>query len=114
MAYNYPKVSLTLGSTRLVRHDMTDALASSETITAVTVDDITDSGSATGHLSITAVSFNSLPYTPPCSQTAVLIAKAAQFSISSGHTSEKTYKLKITCTTTDGTVVDYIYVVFNQ
>ena len=114
MAYNYPKVSLTLGSTRLVRHDMTDALASSETITGVTVEDITDSGSATGHLSITAVAFNSLSYTPPCSQTAVGVAKAAQFSIFSGHTSEKTYKLKITCTTTDGTVVDYVYVVFNQ
>ena len=117
MAYNHPKVSLTLGSTRLIRHDMTPALSASfpdETITGVTVDDITDSGSATGHLGITAVAMNSVAYTPPCSQTAVAIAHAAEFSITSGHTNEKTYKLKITCVTTQGTIVDYMYVSFNE
>ena len=114
MAYNYPKVSLTIGSTRLIRHDMTDALDASETITAVTVDDITDNGSATGYLAITSVSFNALAYTPPCSQTAVAIGKAAQFSIATSYASDKVYKLKVACTTTAGVVVDYLYVSFSD
>ena len=114
MAYNYPKVSLTLGSTRLVRHDMTSALASAENISSVTVDDITNDGSATGHLAITAVDKNSTPYTPPCSQTSVAASKAVEFSIGSSHTGDKVYKLKITCNTTAGTVVDYIYVSFSD
>lgn len=114
MAYNYPKVSLTIGSTRLIRHDMTDALDSAETITAVTVDDVTNDGASSGYLAITAVTFNALAYTPPCSQTAVGIAKAAQFSISTSYTSDKVYKLKVACTTTAGTVVDYLYVSFSD
>ena len=114
MAYNYPKVSLTIGSTRLVRHDMTDALDSSETITAVTVEDVTDNGSATGYLAITSVGLNALAYTPPCSQTAVDVAKAAQFSIATGYASDKVYKLKVACTTTAGVVVDYLYISFSD
>jgi hypothetical protein len=110
----YATASLTLGSTRLVHHDMTDALESLETIASVTVTDVTNDGSATGDLSITAVAVDSVGYTPPCSQTAVASNKAIQFSILTSSSTDKSYKLKIRCVTTGGIVVDYLYVSFSD
>lgn len=108
------EVILTVGSTRKISHNCTDAIASAVSIAAVSgvVDD-----EATGDLTIANVSTNSEAYTEQATTDTVAIGKAVQFTVSSSTTSAKKYKIKITYTTdatpTD-TVVDFLHVCFAE
>ena len=106
------EVVMTIGSTRRVSHNCTDALESGVTIASVS--SVADDN-ATGDLTISTVQANSSAYTEQASTDEVAIGKAVQFVITTSSTSSKKYKLKITYTTTSSpadTVVDYVNICF--
>ena len=108
------EVVLTIGSTRHISHNCTDALASGVTIASVSgvVDD-----DDTGDLTISNVAANTATYTEQASTDTVAIGKAVQFSVTTSATAAQKYKLKMTYTTSAtpaDTVVDYVHVCFAE
>lgn len=113
---NFDTVFLTLGSTRNVSHDVTEAIAADDTVASVSsITDVTDDGVSTGELTIANKAASTVAYTDQKTGVTVAIGKAIQFTISTSSTVAATYKLKIVYTTTNSpaeTVVDYLFVTF--
>jgi hypothetical protein len=108
------RVILTIGSTRKISHNVTDAIDSGVTIASVSgvVDD-----DSTGELTIGNIGTNSAAYTEQATTDVVAIGKAVQFTISTSATSAKNYKLKMTYTTNAtpaDTIVDFVNICFAE
>lgn len=114
----YDTLVLSLGSTRLCKHNFTPVLESGVSIDSVTsVSDVTNSGSPTGELTISNVAKTSASYTEDVTQDTVSAANAVQFTVATSATVGKEYLLKI-IVVTDGspaeTIVDYVNVLFPE